>query len=97
MRLTNTEHAAIANPESNGDTGGRDTGGRERRKKARHRDVIFGALDERLAMLDAEARRFLTPSENLADPQNGMTGTHAVRIRELLDELRRSLGKAESE
>lgn len=53
--------------------------GRIRRPKARHRDVVFGAIEERLAMLEIE------PS---ALP------IHAARLGELFDELRRSLASA---
>jgi hypothetical protein len=51
-----------------------------RRPRARHRDVVFGALDERIQIL--------------ADSSTD-TGTNATvsRIRELLDELRRSIYK----
>ena len=55
-----------------------------RKSKARQRDIVFGAIDERLQML-AEYQ----------DPP-GVKG-HAERVIELIDELRRSLNGKESE
>ena len=52
---------------------------RTRRPNARHQDVVFGAIEERLEMLDHAADESLS--------------VHAVRLRELLDELKRSLGR----
>ena len=51
-----------------------------RRPRARHRDVVFGALDERIQIL----------SDSSTDV--GISATIS-RIRELLDELRRSIYK----
>lgn len=53
---------------------------RKRRPPARHRDVIMAAADERLLMLDR--------CMNLED-----VASHTARIRELFEELRRSLNK----
>lgn len=53
---------------------------RARRPKARTSEIVFGAIDERMAMLD----------ETFPD------GIHTKRLRELIDELRRATnGKAE--
>ena len=51
-----------------------------RKPRARHISIIQGAMDERMLMLDA-AKDTETCQE------------HAARIRELCDELRRSIGK----
>jgi hypothetical protein len=53
-----------------------------RRPRARHRDVVLGALDERIQIL----------ADSLSDRDPGTLGT-VIRIRELLDELRRSIYK----
>lgn len=50
---------------------------RVRKKPARHRDIVLGCIDERLLMI---------PLTDDLEP-------HRVRLTELLDELRRSLGK----
>lgn len=48
---------------------------RLRKKPARHQEVIWGAINERLLML----------------PQTEELEPHRTRLEELLDELRRSL------
>ncbi len=53
---------------------------RTRRPNARHKDIVFGALAERLDVLKGLAN-------------DGETRIHAERIEELLDELRRSISK----
>ncbi len=57
---------------------------KERKNKARHRDIVMGAIEERLMMLAP-----------LADSPESTT---VDRLFELMDELRRSLnGKQELE
>lgn len=55
---------------------------RPRRPKARHRDTVIGAAEENLLMLDQ--------AKDLEAVRS-----HTSRLRELLEELRRSLGKDE--
>ncbi len=56
---------------------------KQRRPKARHRDVIFGAIDERMQVLASSPDTLQI---------------HLDRINELLAELKRSLnGKQEQE
>jgi hypothetical protein len=54
---------------------------RKRRPAARQKDVVLGCIEERLSMI---------PMTEDLEP-------HRARLEELLDELRRSLGKDESE
>lgn len=54
---------------------------RQRRPRARHKDVIFGCLEERLEVI------------NGAFASDGL-GPHIVRLFDLLDELKRSIGSS---
>ena len=54
---------------------------RTRRPAARQRDVVLGCIEERLLMI---------PIADDLEP-------HRTRLLELLDELKRSVGKEESE
>lgn len=57
---------------------------RTRKPRARHRDVILAAFDERMLMLSRP---------NVPD----FVKEHIERLRELADELKRSLGKDDAE
>ena len=56
-----------------------DKTARIRKPKARHRDTVMAAMEERLLMFDG------------ASPDS--LKQHANRLIELMDELKRSLGK----
>ena len=56
-----------------------DKAARIRKPKARHRDTVMAAMEERMSMLDDSSSESVT--------------LHAKRLSELMDELKRSLGK----
>lgn len=56
---------------------------RTRRPAARQRDVVLGCIEERISMVAVQ--------------DDTDMAAHVTRLYELLDELRRSLGKEESE
>ena len=58
---------------------------RQRRPRARHRDVIFGSIEERLLMLESLCG-------GLAENQEVLMTSNIERLRELIAELSRSLG-----
>ena len=58
-----------------------------RKPKARATDTVLGVMDERLQMIEREIA-FIDP---VSDFVKGNLESHAGRMRELCDELRRSL------
>lgn len=63
---------------------------RTRKPKARPAAIVMGCIEERLLSIDS-ANKTIGASESES------IDTHIRRLNELFDELRRSLGKADSE
>lgn len=57
---------------------------RTRKPKARQKDVVIGCLEERIVALE----------QNYASDGDAPVHVHVMRIRELMDELKRSVSNA---